>query len=80
MPKVFSLGRDGELGGDGPNRDRIAAQPDQDRSGDAPDGTRMEGTRLAGGREADPDLLDRLPPIDYSRSSMDEGDGWQLAE
>lgn len=29
---------------------------------------------------ADPKMRDRLPPIDYSRSSMDEGNGWKLAE
>jgi len=29
---------------------------------------------------ADPGIRDRLPPIDYTRSSMDEGDGWRLAE
>ena len=28
---------------------------------------------------AEPGMRDRLPPIDYSRSSMDEGDGWKLA-
>ena len=28
---------------------------------------------------ADPGIRDRLPPIDYSRSSMDEGEGWRLA-
>lgn len=28
---------------------------------------------------ADPGLRDRLPPIDYSRSSMDEDEGWRLA-
>ena len=31
-------------------------------------------------RHADPGMRDRLPPIDYSRSSMDEGEGWRLAE
>ena len=31
-------------------------------------------------RHADPAMRDRLPPIDYTRSSMDEGDGWRLAE
>jgi len=28
---------------------------------------------------AEPSMRDRLPPIDYTRSSMDEGDGWRLA-
>ena len=28
---------------------------------------------------ADPSMRDRLPPIDYTRSSMDEGEGWRLA-
>ena len=28
---------------------------------------------------ADPDMRDRLPPIDYTRSSMEEADGWALA-
>jgi len=28
---------------------------------------------------ADPGMRDRLPPIDYTRSSMDEGEGWRLA-
>ena len=28
---------------------------------------------------ADPGVRDRLPPIDYSRSSMDEAEGWALA-
>ncbi len=28
---------------------------------------------------ADPTMRDRLPPIDYSRSSMDEEDGWRLS-
>ncbi len=27
---------------------------------------------------ADPDMRDRLPPISYARSSMDEDDGWAL--
>ena len=31
-------------------------------------------------KHADPGMRDRLPPIDYSRSSMDEGEGWRLAE
>ena len=31
-------------------------------------------------RHAEPSMRDRLPPIDYSRSSMDEGEGWRLAE
>lgn len=30
-------------------------------------------------RHADPGVRDRLPPIDYTRSSMDEGEGWRLA-
>ena len=29
---------------------------------------------------ADPAMRDRLPPIDYTRSSMDEGEGWELAK
>ena len=29
---------------------------------------------------ADPGMRERLPPIDYSRSSMDEGDGWALSK
>ncbi len=29
---------------------------------------------------ADPAMRDRLPPIDYTRSSMDEGEGWKLAK
>jgi predicted TIM-barrel fold metal-dependent hydrolase len=29
---------------------------------------------------ADPGMRDRLPPIDYTRSSMDEGEGWRLAK
>jgi predicted TIM-barrel fold metal-dependent hydrolase len=29
---------------------------------------------------ADPGMRDRLPPIDYGRSSMDEGEGWRLAK
>ena len=28
---------------------------------------------------ADPAMRDRLPAIDYSRSSMDEGEGWRLS-
>jgi len=31
-------------------------------------------------KHADPAMRDRLPPIDYSASSMDEGDGWRLCE
>lgn len=31
-------------------------------------------------KHADPAMRDALPQIDYSRSSMDEGDGWKLAE
>jgi predicted TIM-barrel fold metal-dependent hydrolase len=29
---------------------------------------------------ADANIRDKLPPIDYTRSSMDEGDGWRLVE
>lgn len=31
-------------------------------------------------KHADPAMRDRLPPIDYSRSSMDEGEGWRLSQ